>query len=290
MGNFDSGSGDFKKGEGEMSLELRWGQIEECGKFPAERRKRFIFSVGNDFEAHGPALPPEIDSIMARSLAYHLALNTGAYYAGHIPFTSDRVGGIARAWSPTHIDFEVFVEKTVEFIKDAMGKFPWKAERVIIFVGHGGLIPLLMMGDELSQKFGVKTRVGFVAGVGQVELPKNLEARDTVEKILAGAGEHAYILEHSVAAALGVLDWAKLEQLNRDAEKDPREVLRKHPALAGLGGYQLFGDAKKYGCLKEVGLEFVLNDFLERRKIVVSKELGEVLIQSALKTAELLLL
>jgi len=273
-----------------MSLELTRGEIEECGKFPAEQRKAFIFSVGNDFEAHGPALPPEIDSIMARMLSNQLAINTGAYYFGHIPYTSDRVGEIARAWSPLHIDFELFVEKTIGFIKAAMLKFPWPAERIIIFVGHGGLIPLLMMGDDLSEKFGVKTRVGFVAGVGQVELPRNLEARDAVEKILAGAGEHAYILEHSVAAAMGVLDWGKLEELNQEAARDPKELLKKHPALAGLGGYQLFGDPKKYGCLKEFGLEFVLNDFLNRKKMVVSKELGEILIQAALKTAELLLL
>ncbi len=273
-----------------MSLELTRQEIEACGKFPPERRRVFIFSVGNDFEAHGPALPPEVDSLMARMLSNQLAVNTGAYYAGHIPYTSDRVGEIARAWSPLHIDFELFLEKTVGLIKEAMSKFPWPAERIIIFVGHGGLIPLLMMGDDLSKKIGVKTRVGFVAGVGKVDLPKNLEARDAVEKILAGAGEHAYILEHSVAAAMGVLDWEKLEKMNQEAARDPEALLRKHPALAGLGGYQLFGDPKKYGCLKEVGLEFVLNDFLSRKKMVVSKELGEILIQAGLKTAELLLL
>jgi creatinine amidohydrolase/Fe(II)-dependent formamide hydrolase-like protein len=273
-----------------MSLKLTRPEIEACGKFPPERRKVFIFSVGNDFEAHGPALPAEIDSLMARMLANQLALNTGAYYWGHIPFTSDRVGAIARDWSPLHIDFERFTEKTVAFIKAAMAQFPWPAERIVIFVGHGGLVPLLMMGEELSGKFGVKTRVGFVAGVGRVELPKHLEARDTVEKILLGAGEHAYILEHSVAAALGVLDWGKLEQLNREAAQDPEALLKRHPALAGLGGYQLFGDPKRYGGLKEVGLEFVLNDFLKRKKMVVSAELGELLVAAALKTAELLLL
>ena len=273
-----------------MNLEMTREEIERYGKFPRERRRVFIFSVGNDFEAHGPALPPEIDSIMARMLANQFAINTGTYYVGHIPYTSDRVGEIARAWSPLHIDFDLFVRKTIDFIKQAMSKFPWEAERIIIFIGHGGLIPLLMMGDDLTKEFGVKTRIGFVAGVGSVEIPQNMEARDTVEKILAGAGEHAYILEHSVAAALGVLDFEKLEKLNQETEKDPEEVLKAHPALAGLGGYQLFGDAKKYGCLKEVGLEFVLNDFLKRRKIVVSRELGEILIRSALKTAELLLL
>lgn len=273
-----------------MSFKLTRSEIEQCGKFPPERRRVFIFSVGNDFEAHGPALPPEIDSLMARMLANQLALNTGAYYFGHIPYTSDRVGEVARDWSPEHLDFDLFLEKTIEFIKAAMGKFPWPAERIIIFVGHGGLIPLLMMGDDLSREFGVKTRLGFVAGVGQVALPKDLEARDAVETILAGAGEHAYILEHSVAAAMGALDWEKLEALNRAAGQDPEQVLKQHPALAGFGGYQLFGDPQRHGCLKEVGLEFVLQDFLKRRKIVVSKELGEILVQAALKNAELLLL
>jgi len=273
-----------------MKVAESWDAIEGYGKYPRERRKVFCFSVGNDFEAHGPALPPETDSLMARAFAYNFSIEYGAYYAAHIPYTSDRVGAIAKAWSPLFIKWDKFVDKTVAFIKWQMGRFPWKPERIVIFVGHGGLMQLFSMNEELGAKLGVKVRTGFVAGVGQIQLPPDLEARDAIEGILAGAGEHAYILEHSAAAALGFLDWDKLAMINQEAAKDPEAVLKKWPALAGLGGYILFGDKKVSEPLKAAGLEFVLNDFLKRKKLVVNKELGELLLQGALKTAQLYLL
>lgn len=264
--------------------------IEKCGKYPPERRNIFCFSVGNDFEAHGPALPPETDSIMARAFAYNFSALYGAYYVAHIPYTSDRVGAIALDWSPCFIEWKDFVEKTVAFVKWHIAQLPWAPERVVIFAGHGGLMELFSMNEELGRRLGVKVRTGFVAGVGPVQLPAELEARESVEKILAGAGEHAYILEHSAAAALGILDWEKLEMVNRESALDPESVLKKWPALAGLGGYQLFGDKSRYQPLRDAGLEFVLNDFLRRKKIVASKELGELLLEGALKTAQLFLL
>ncbi len=273
-----------------MKIALSKEEISQRGKFPPERRKVIIYSVGNDLEAHGPALPPEIDSIMARALALQFSLENGCYYAGHIPYTSDRVGEIARDWSPLYIPFEEFVQKTKDWLKWSLSKLPWKAERVIIFIGHGGLIPLLMMEEEFTRELESKVKFGFVASVGEVKIPENIPAKDVVEKILTGAGEHAYILEHSVALALGVLDEEKLKELNQQAEKNPEEVLRNYPALAGLAGFLLFGDKDRYQPLREAGLEFCLNDFLSRRKIEVSKELGEILIRSALDFAKLLLL
>ena len=273
-----------------MEIRESWEAIEKYGMYPPERRKVFCFSVANDFEAHGPALPPDTDSLMARAFAQNFATAYGAYYVAHIPYTSDRVGAIAKAWSPLFIEWKEFVDKTVDFIKWHLDRFPWKPERIIIFVGHGGLMEIFSMNEELSKRLGVKVRSGFVAGVGPVELPRDLEARDAVEGILAGAGEHAYILEHSAAAALGFLDWGKLEMINKEASQSPEAVLKKWPALAGLGGYILYGGPKISEPLKAAGLEFVLNDFLKRRKLVVSKELGEALLQGALKTAQLYLL
>jgi creatinine amidohydrolase/Fe(II)-dependent formamide hydrolase-like protein len=264
--------------------------IEKCGPYPRGRREVFCFSVGNDFEAHGPALPPETDSIMARAFAQNFSAMYGAYYVAHIPYTSDRVGSIALDWSPCFIEWKDFVEKTVEFIKWHIGSLPWPPERVVIFAGHGGLMELFTMNEELGRRLGVKVRTGFVAGVGPVQLPADLEAREAVEKILAGAGEHAYILEHSAAAALGILDWEQMEMINREAARDPESVLKKWPALAGLGGYLLFGDKDRYQPLRDAGLEFVLNDFLQRKKIAVSKKLGEILLEGALKTSQLYLL
>ena len=264
--------------------------IEKYGPYPAGRREVFCFSVGNDLEAHGPALPPETDSIMARAFAYNFSARYGAYYVAHIPYTSDRVGSIALDWSPCFIEWNDFVEKTIAFIKWHIGRLPWAPERIVIFAGHGGLMELFSMNEELSKRLGVKVRTGFVAGVGPVQLPEDLEARDAVEKILSGAGEHAYILEHSAAAALDILDWEKLSMINQEAAQDPESVLKKWPALAGLGGYILFGDKSRYQPLRDAGLEFVLNDFLKRKKIVVSKELGALLLEGALKTSQLYLL
>lgn len=273
-----------------MKVSESWEAIEKYGRYEPSRRRVFCFSVGNDFEAHGPALPPETDSLMARAFAFNFSVEYGVYYVAHIPYTSDRVGAIAKAWSPLFMEWKDFVDKTVAFIKWHLARFPWKPERIIIFVGHGGLMELFSMNEELGKRLGVKVRTGFVAGVGQVELPANLEARETVQGILAGAGEHAYILEHSAAAALGFLDEAKLEMINREAAQDPEAVLKKWPALAGLGGYLLFGDKKVSEPLKAAGLEYVLKDFLKRKKLVVSRELGEILLKGALKTAQLYLL
>ena len=95
---------------------------------------------------------------------------------------------------------------------------------------------------------------------------------------------HAGHFEHSLGAALGVLDFKKLEVMNKELERDFEAALDKWPPLGGLGGFlmkggkyvQAFGTKKedKHGhwkCLKSLRT-------LNHGKIKVVKELGELII------------
>jgi len=246
-----------------------------------------VFSQGNDLENHGPALPADIDSRYARAMALRFSERTGSTFAAHIPFTTDRVGEIARDWSPAYLPFESFKEKMVSFVGKVVHAWPVKPLRVLILMGHGGVLPFLENVGDIQKKAGIETKAFFLPalGVSDVNLPEDFEGTGTLREIIEGKGEHAYIMEHSIAAYLGFLDRKKFDKLNRTAKENPEETLKKWPALAGLGGYVKFG-GKRYQILRQEIGTFCVEDFIRRRKIPISIEAGKALVEAELAELE----
>lgn len=255
-------------------------ELARSGPFPAGRADVLVFSQGADVEWHGPALPPDTDSRTTFALASRFIERTGATFAGHVPFTSDRVGEVARDWLPAYIPYDEFKARAIGFIKQTVGLWPRRPAEVILLMGHGGVLPLVDEMGEVAEAIGLPARAFFLPGLGagRVKIPE-FEGADTLREIVAGKGEHAYIMEHSIAAALGFMSWARLEELNRLAATDPEEALRKWPPLAGLGGFIKFGGSRYHELARVVGT-FCADDFIRRRKLPVSVEAGAALVEA----------
>src|SRR5438445_4784021 len=107
------------------------------------RRAVAILSMGNACEAHGPALPPDIDDRTGAASATRVACASGERYVGHVPYTTDGVAELAREWSPAYLAFDDFFAATVDIAStllrhsyDVAGQ---PRPRVVAFVsGHGG--------------------------------------------------------------------------------------------------------------------------------------------------------
>jgi creatinine amidohydrolase/Fe(II)-dependent formamide hydrolase-like protein len=232
-------------------------ELNGYGPFRETEGEIVLFSIGNDYEAHGPALPKDIDSRVAKEVCLRVANLSGASYLAHIPFSTDMAGDIAKYWSPRYIPFEKFADNTLEFIRFYLNQLVYKPRKVVIVNGHGGNTQLITMIGKYTEHLGVDVTVF---------LP------DEVRMSVDYSGEHAYIIEHSVAAYLGLLDAKRLEELNAVAKRDPLEALRKWPAVAGLGGFIEFG-GKRFSVLKTM-LHECLEHFKSKRKIEADKKIG----------------
>jgi len=254
-------------------LKIRREQLEDYGPYSSEKRRIALFSVANDFEAHGCPMPPHTDTLLAQNWCNLITRRIGASYVAHIPYCTDTVGDIALRWSPNYIPFDDFFLKVKDFVKWHVERLSFDAEKVAIIIGHGGNRQLPEREADLSEAVGVPVSC-LQAGVSEPLVYPEFEALDVVYEIAAQGGEHAYILEYSLIAHLGHFDYNKLDALNEVAAKDPLEALRRWPAIAGLGGFIEFGGAE-FDPLREIeGLRIALEDFKRRRKIIVDAELG----------------
>ena len=255
------------------NLKVTPEKLREYGPYTDEARRIAMFSVANDFEAHGFPMPPHTDTLLAQNWCNLITRQIGASYVAHIPYCTD-LGDFARNWSPGYIPFEEFYTKLSEFVKWHVERLSFAPAKVAIIIGHGGNRDLPEREDDLSKALGVPVRC-LQAGVSEPLVYPEFEALDVVYDIAAKGGEHAYILEYSLIAHLGHFDFEKLDVLNEVAAKDPLEALRKWPAIAGLGGYLEFG-GPEFDFLREIGgLCAALEDFKKRRKIIVDPELGK---------------
>ena len=263
-------------------LALGEDQLNTYGPHKEESRRVVLLTVGNDMEAHGYAMPPDIDSRNIRAIAQPACQHTGATFLGHLPYSTDSVGEIARNWSPRYLPFDEFVEKVAATAAHLVGSLGFKPRKVFILIGHGGNRLLPTENERLSKDLGVPVEAFMPGFAGNLDL-SGFEAGDVLMQILASGGEHAYIMEHSAAAYLGDVDEGKLAEMNRVAEKDPLEALKRWPAIAGLGGYLEFG-GKEFDPLREIeGLRLCLDDFKKRRKIVADKGLGKAIVESVIE-------
>jgi len=236
------------------------------GPFGRGENRVAVFTVGNPCEGHGPALPRDIDDRVVKALALGACDATGAYYCGHIPFTSDRVGRIALAWSPLWIPENEMVTKTTKFMRTYLGMVGLDFQRICLLNGHGGNNFIAGRQEELSEKTG--RPVEFVIPFEGVETG------------------HADTLEHSVAAYLGLVDAGKLATMNDLVRRDPKKALRRWPPIGGLGGYIMFGGEEFSELRKpEYGLTKCLEGFLADREIRADMTLGRNLFDDMLAAA-----
>ncbi len=254
-------------------LRISSEKLETYGPYDPKARKIAMFSVANDFEAHGYPMPPHTDSLLAHSWCNLIARQIGASYIAHIPYSTDTAGEIALNWSPYYMPFEEFYSKVEEFVKWHAERLSFKPEKIAIIIGHGGNRDLPERDDDLTKAVGVPVSC-LSAGVSGPLVYPEFEPLDAVIEIVAKGGEHAYILEYSLIAHLGHLDYDKLDILNEVAAKDPLEALRRWPAIAGLGGYVELGGPEFQWLKDNEGFQTAVADFKQRRKIIVDKELG----------------
>jgi creatinine amidohydrolase/Fe(II)-dependent formamide hydrolase-like protein len=290
--------------------------MDDWGPFGAKEGQWLIFSVGNPDEGHGYALPRSMDDLSSIYLAQLAGLKSGQRYVAHIPFTTDHQGEVAKDWMPCYIPFEEFKTKTIEFIRyfiDIYKDMGLPASRVAVISTHGGNDDMTLFQEEIRQELGLE-KFYFLTGQMLIkEQTKILKAIEDLAEKLAKPGEdpediafkcvqilttqgHADHFEHSFAAAMGVLDWDKLEIMNTALSTDLEEALSRWPPVGGLAGFLLMGgkytdaagtpDNDKYGlwnCLR--GLRE-----LDHGKVVVIKELGELIINTAVDSITEMLL
>ncbi|GAB4320119.1 MAG: hypothetical protein Kow0069_23960 [Promethearchaeota archaeon] len=246
------------------------GKMDDWGPFGPKEGQWLLFSVGNPEEGHGPALPRQIDDLAAKYLAHAVALKSGQRYVAHVPYTTDHCGDVARDWSPRYLPFDEFLTKLREFVAFHLSIYremglPWS--KVAIISTHGGNDDLKDHADELREQLGLekllvvtgdfaksqanrlleeveKLAAELVADGGQFAGQDPDDVAFTLTQVLLTAG-HASHFEHSIAAALGVLDREKLRRVNEALSSDFEGALRAWPPLGGLGGYLLAGG--KYG-------------------------------------------
>ncbi len=267
-------------------------KMESWGPWGKTENNILIFSLGNEYEGHGPALPKDTDSRIAKYVAERLAHESGQRYCAHIPFQTDRVGECAKAWMPLYIPMQDFAKKVTKFInaycemvKDSVPHF----KKIVIINGHGGnkgLESYLKPEDfpvPVVIKFSVSLDLDKIVSFMETKLKMNISPK-TKQELLGLSIGHADDFEHSVAHAVGIVDEAKLTALNQDLEKNFEETLKKYPVLGGLGGYIEYGD-ENFDVLRLQKLNLVecYRQFKNKGKIELFPELGQATIQFSIE-------
>jgi len=286
----------------EISLE---GKMDDWGPYGKKEGKWLIFSIGNPEEGHGYALPRIMDDLFAQRTAHLISCKSGARYVAHIPWATDNFVSVARDWAPRIIPVKNLVENIKKFLKYHMDIFKnmgLPASKILVLSGHGGNNPLHAYAEEIKKDLNLEKLImapsedladenmdRILKELEELSLKLATEKEDarkikrTLIKILTGAG-HASHMEHSAAAALGILDEEKLKIMNAELEKDFEAALQKWPPIGGLGGFLMAGgkyieaigakDNDEHGlwnCLKTLRK-------LDGGKIKPIKELGELVI------------
>jgi len=298
-------------------------KMNSWGPFEEREAMWHLFSVGNPNEGHGLALPRMIDDMHAQYIAHHLEFSTGQRYVGHIPYTTDRCGPVAKDWAPAYLPWEEFFEKSLEFVKSRLEILRTQGEtvsKVMILVGHGGNHDLTKRKAEreLKKRCGVEKVVALSAMVSGTTGVKVLNALEEVaetqikekgerfgysdpeelaffySQLLLSAG-HASHMEHSLAAAMHVCNLEKVALMNQLLEKDFETALHKWPPIGGLGGYLLAGGKYTEALGTEdndrYGLWNCLNGLktLDEGRLVIAPELGTLVHRISLEEKQAIL-
>lgn len=282
------------------------GKMDDWGPFEKNEGKWLIFSIGNPCEGHGYALPRNMDDFFGQRVAHLISCKTGSRYVAHIPWSTDAAGKIASDWAPKDIPVKELSNRVIKYLRvhiNAYKEMGLSANRVFIFTGHGGNNILADYTSEIKKALNLQdliitTTSDIEKNANKImeatkdlttELSKNGEDKrkiaKTLVRIILSAG-HASHMEHSIAAAIGVLDEKKLKEMNELLSEDFEKALAKWPPIGGLGGYLLAGGkyAEALGTEKndKFGLWKCLKGLKEvdGGKIKPIKELGEMIIDT----------
>jgi len=257
------------------------GKLSDRGPFGENEDKTIIFSIGNSNEAHGYALPRDVDARQAIYVAVNASNKAGARYIAHIPYSTDRVGDIAKFWSPNYLPFEKWLEKITEFMKmhiTLLENYHLEFDKIVIVNFHGGnIFPRKAIKKVQETIKGYK-----IKAFGPFDFDFNLVDQDKVNYWLIEQGVkpgHADTTEHSIAAVIGLVDYQKLKVMNDLISKDLNTALKRWPAIGGLGGFLEFG-GPEFDPLREpkIGLVDCFKKFKEDKKILIFKELGQLIL------------
>ncbi len=205
----------------------------ENGPFESRNRRVLVFSIGAANESHGAALASNIDDCAAIMTATTVSLRLGLTYVGHLPYSGDRAGELARDWNPGYLPRDELRARVVQDVRRVVG-LQRELQRnevslVVVVSGHGGNNLLEEEEAAISEASGVPFRYIRPFPRGSTVRWKHRRVEIT----------HADDGEHSVGLYLGLLDRAKLRKINATARRDPKKALRENPALMGLGYYVL---------------------------------------------------
>lgn len=283
-------------------------KMQNWGPFGEKEGSWLIFSIGNPEEGHGYALPRMADDYQAQAVAMKIALKTGSRYVGHIPWTTDGAGKNAKDWSPHFMEVPELARRIREFLQhfiDIFSEMGLPCEKILIYSGHGGNNPLVKFQESIKKDLNLKELIISTTDVGESNMDEILAAlqklaqelamkqKGSVEEtmkllgfILQTAG-HASHMEHSMCAALNLVDYEKLDEMNKELGVNLEKSLQKWPPVGGLGGYLLYGKQylDSFGTPEEDrhGLWKCLEGLksLNQNKIVVVPELGELVLELA---------
>lgn len=241
-----------------------------------------IYSIGASNELHGPALPTNIDDFFAKRVAVIVSEKIGADYVGHLPYSSDRIGSIAKDWNKSYIGIKELINNVITDIsKDISRQRKSKLEvfsHVIIISGHGGNNLVKDSEEFISKKINVPT----------LYIPPLSGVYALHSKYGRIIPSHADDAEHSIGLYMGLLDKEEFNKINKSAKTNPMEVLKKWPQLMGLGGYVLpeLG-GKRYKKLRSMGSknEKKARKFLQTRSIIADKGIGRQLVEGNIEMA-----
>lgn len=232
-------------------------------------RRVAVFSLGNPLEAHGPALPSDIDDRTAATVSVRLCNATGARYLGPVPFTTDGLFELAPRWAPMALPPDVFLDELARFCGRQLEAFyddlGWSRPDLVLFLsGHGGN---RIVSDHLGE-------LALALGVRSVDYTLCM----TTDGLELGPIQHAASTEHAVAAALGrgCFDPEALAALG-DLSDDATfyAALQRWPAFAGMAGFYLFG-SDDLGPLRDryPGVKPAVAAFVAERVLRADPELG----------------
>jgi creatinine amidohydrolase/Fe(II)-dependent formamide hydrolase-like protein len=248
---------------------------KENGPFDSRNRRVLVFSIGAGNESHGSALASNIDDYAAIMTAATVSMRLGLTYVGHLPYSGDRAGELARDWNPGYLPRDDLRTRLVQDVRraiDLQGELQGsKPSLAVVVSGHGGNNLLEDEEAAISEALGVPFR--YVR-----PFPRGSSVRSKRHGRVAIT--HADDGEHSVGLYLGLLDKRKLRKINEMARRDPEKALRQDPALMGLGYYvlpALSGDRYEDLRVRHKELLRTARKFLRDRRVVADYRLGKKL-------------
>ncbi len=263
------------------------------GKFGEDEGSGLLFSIGNDYEGHGPAMPKDTDSKIAKFLCHQLERRCGLRYAAHIPLQTDGLASLALNWSPNYLPIDECARKTLDFIEyylDLLSNTLPRIDYVIIINGHGGNREL---GEYLtSPRIPVPIHYFFAVNLDLPQIVEHMEKSADYSVTPAKKAEylavrpgHACSFEHSIGHALGFVSEREVSDLNDELAKDFYGTLQKYPVLGGLGGYLEFG-GEEFQIMRESkpNLRACYEKFKSDEKIILYPELARAAIEFTIES------